>query len=101
MVHIHIKQIEKRVMFSENCSAISPQWNRGVKNIKINDDKIQAIYFSHRRRPVETLLTLKALKGRQVPFVNHIKYRYVEITYRNDSRCGPMNICEHLPSSEK
>jgi hypothetical protein len=28
-------------------------------NIKINEDKTQAIYFSHRRRPVEAHLTLK------------------------------------------
>jgi hypothetical protein len=28
-------------------------------NIKINEDKNQVIYFSHRRRPIETFLTLK------------------------------------------
>jgi hypothetical protein len=40
-------------------------------NIKINEDKTQAIYFSHRRTPVEAFLTLK---GRQIPFANHVKY---------------------------
>jgi len=40
-------------------------------NIKINADNTQAIYFSHRHRPVEAFL---ALKWRQVPFVNHVKY---------------------------
>jgi len=28
-------------------------------DMKINEDKTQAIYLSHRRRPVETRLTLK------------------------------------------
>jgi hypothetical protein len=39
-------------------------------NIKINEDKTRAIYFSHRRRPVEAYLTLK---GRHIPFVNSMK----------------------------
>jgi len=38
---------------------------------KINEDKTQTIYFSHRRRPVEAHLTLK---GRNIPFVNSVKY---------------------------
>jgi hypothetical protein len=40
-------------------------------NIKINYDKTQAIYFSHGNRPVESHLTLK---GRNIPFVNNVKY---------------------------
>jgi hypothetical protein len=40
-------------------------------NIKLNEDATQAIYFSHRRKPVKAFLTLK---GRQVTFVNHVKY---------------------------
>jgi hypothetical protein len=40
-------------------------------NIKLIEDKPQAICFSHRWRPVESYLTLK---GRQVPFVNNVKY---------------------------
>jgi hypothetical protein len=39
--------------------------------IKINEDKTQAIYFSHRLRPLEAHLTLN---GRNIPFVNHAKY---------------------------
>jgi hypothetical protein len=39
-------------------------------NIKINEDKTQAIYFSHRRRPPDSLLTLN---GRNIPFVNIVK----------------------------
>jgi hypothetical protein len=39
-------------------------------NIKIND-KTQAIYFSQRLRPPEAHLTLN---GRNIPFVNHVKY---------------------------
>jgi hypothetical protein len=40
-------------------------------NISFNGDKTQAVYFSHRRRQVETFLILK---GRQVPFVNNVTY---------------------------
>jgi hypothetical protein len=58
-------------------------------NIKINEDKTQAIYFSRRLRPPETYLTLN---GRNIPFVNHVKYLgvifdkedYMETGLRND-----------------
>jgi hypothetical protein len=40
-------------------------------NIKINEDKTYAIYFSHQRRPSDSLLTLN---GRNIPFVNSVKY---------------------------
>jgi hypothetical protein len=40
-------------------------------NIKINEEKTQAIYFSHRIRAPESLLTLN---GRNIPFVNNVKY---------------------------
>jgi hypothetical protein len=40
-------------------------------NVKINEDKTQAIYFSHGNRPVVSQLTLK---GRNIPFVNNVKY---------------------------
>jgi hypothetical protein len=40
-------------------------------NIKINDEKTQAIYFTHRRRSPESHLKLN---GRNVPFVNSVKY---------------------------
>jgi hypothetical protein len=40
-------------------------------NIKINEDKTQGIYFSSRRRPPESHLTLN---GRNIPFVNSVKY---------------------------
>jgi hypothetical protein len=36
-------------------------------NIKINEDKTQAIYFSHKIRPSESLLT-------NIPFVNNVRY---------------------------
>jgi hypothetical protein len=39
--------------------------------IKINEDKIRTIYFSRRIRPPESLLTLS---GRNIPFVNSVKY---------------------------
>jgi len=40
-------------------------------NIKISEDKTQAIYFSHRHGPVGTHLTLK---GWNIPFVKEVKY---------------------------
>jgi len=40
-------------------------------NIKINEDKNQDFYFSHRRAPVGNHLTLK---GRNIPFVKEVKY---------------------------
>jgi hypothetical protein len=40
-------------------------------NIEINEDKAQAMYFSHRIRPPESLLTLN---GWNIPFVNNVKY---------------------------
>jgi hypothetical protein len=40
-------------------------------NIRINEDKTQAIYFSRGNRPPETSLTLN---GRNIPFVDCIKY---------------------------
>jgi hypothetical protein len=48
-------------------------------NIKINKDKTQAIYFSHRLRPLEAHLTLN---GQNIPFVNHVKYLDKRITWR-------------------
>jgi hypothetical protein len=40
-------------------------------NIKINEDKTRAIYFTRRNRPPDSLLTLN---GRNIPFVNSVKY---------------------------
>jgi hypothetical protein len=40
-------------------------------NIKINEDKTWVIYFTHRNRPPDSLLTLN---GRNIPFVNSVKY---------------------------
>ena len=40
-------------------------------NIKINEDKISAIYFSHGSRPVKCQHTLR---GRNITLVNNVKY---------------------------
>jgi hypothetical protein len=45
-------------------------------NIKINERKTQAIYFSRRRRMPENDLQLN---GRKIPFVNSVKY--LGVTY--------------------
>jgi len=68
-------------MFSESCNTASLQWIRGMNaEHKNNEDKTQAIYFSHRRRLVKTHLTLQ---GRNYPFVY-----YMETTNRNHHRQG-------------
>jgi hypothetical protein len=48
-------------------------------NIKINEDKTQAIYFSHQRRLHASLLTLN---GRNIPSVNSVKYLGVTFDIR-------------------
>jgi hypothetical protein len=59
--------ILRKVQHGRNSmSAWCERWN-----IKINEDKTQAIYFSHQRRPPYSLLTLN---GRNIPFVNSVKY---------------------------
>jgi hypothetical protein len=50
-------------------------------NIKFNDDETQAIYFSHRWRPLEDYLTMK---GRNIPFENHVTDLSVFLTQRLD-----------------
>jgi hypothetical protein len=40
-------------------------------NIRINEDKTQTIYFSHRIRPSESLLTIN---GQNILFVHNVKY---------------------------
>jgi hypothetical protein len=40
-------------------------------NIKINEDKTQAVYFSHRIRAPKCSLTLN---GWKIPFVNNVNY---------------------------
>jgi hypothetical protein len=51
--------------------------------VQINEDKTQAIYFSHRIIPPESLLTIN---GQNIPFVNNVKYLGVifdrKITWR-------------------
>jgi hypothetical protein len=50
----------------DSISAWCKRWN-----IKINEDKTRAIYFTHRNRPPDSFLTLN---GRNIPFVNSVKY---------------------------
>jgi hypothetical protein len=47
--------------------------------IKRNEDKTQGIYFSRSRRPHESHLTLN---GRDIPFVNSVKYHGVNFDKR-------------------
>jgi uncharacterized protein YdgA (DUF945 family) len=44
--------------------------------MKFNEDKTQAIYFSHRLRLPEAQLTLN---GQNIPFVNRAKY--LDVTF--------------------
>jgi hypothetical protein len=58
------------------------EWSK-CWNIKINDDKMQAIYFSLKIRPPESRLTINK---ENIPFVNNVKYLCVifdrKITWR-------------------
>jgi hypothetical protein len=61
-------------LLSENCNAGSLQsvQSRCERwKTRTNEDKTQAIYFYHRRRPVVVYFTLKE---RNIFFVNHVKY---------------------------
>jgi hypothetical protein len=62
-------------------NAMEEWWEKW--NIKINEEKTRAVYFSKRLRRVEAYLTLK---GRVIPFVNDVKYLGVtfdkKITWR-------------------
>jgi hypothetical protein len=67
VIHNHRHQTLKSHCVPYQCGLNSvAEWN-----IKINEDKTQAIYFSHRNRPPGSLLTLN---GRNIPFVNNVKY---------------------------
>jgi hypothetical protein len=70
-----IRKLQRGLNAMEWCE----QWN-----IKINEDKTRAVYFSKRLRRVEAYLTLK---GRAITFVNDVKYLGVtfdrKITWRN------------------
>jgi hypothetical protein len=55
-----------KLCFVNSMSAWCGRWN-----IKINEDKTQAIYFSHQRRLPDSLVTLY---GWNIPFVNSVKY---------------------------
>jgi hypothetical protein len=69
-------------------------------NIKINEDKTLAIYFSHRLRLPEAHLTLNR---RNIPFVNHVKYLDVifdkRITWRSHIEMVNPRPSEHLLES--
>jgi hypothetical protein len=51
---------------TSSLSSLCERWSTNI-----NLDMTQAIYFNHRRRPVEATLILRR---RNIPFVSHIKY---------------------------
>ena len=74
-------------------------------NVKTNDDKIQAIYFSRENGPAESHLTLKRWN---IPFANQIKYFGVIFDrktpwryHRNERGHGRQNIYRNLLSIQK
>jgi hypothetical protein len=71
-IYIHMRQTAKRIIVSRKLlrglSAIGTWCERW--NTEINQDKTEAIYFSHRLGSSEVHLTLN---GRKFPFVNYIK----------------------------
>jgi hypothetical protein len=74
MTHVYVYATDHKAGYvlrklQRGHSAIKTRHERW--NIKINEDKSQAIYVSHRLRPPEAHLTLN---GWSIPFVNHVKY---------------------------
>jgi hypothetical protein len=84
MTPVYMRQIAKCLIVRKlqrsltSMEAWCERWN-----IKINEDKTQGIYFSHSLRLPVSRLTLN---GRDIPFVNSIKYLGVifnkKITWR-------------------
>jgi hypothetical protein len=81
MIRVYIKQIAERIYvlgkLQRGLASLESWCERW--NIKINEDKSQAFKFSHRRRPVQTSLTLKR---RHIPFVDNAKYRSVILYFK-------------------
>jgi hypothetical protein len=57
------------IKLQRGLTAMMAWWERW--NIKVNEDKTEAICFPHWRGPVGTHLTLK---GQNIPFVKGVKY---------------------------
>jgi hypothetical protein len=67
-------------------------------NIKIDEDKTRAIYFFHRIRPPESLLTLN---GRNIPFLNSAKYLGVIFDKNITWKPRPSeHLLEYIPYSK-
>jgi len=73
IIYAYIPLIVKRVYVLRKlqCSLTTMESWCEYWNIRINEENTQAIYFSHQCTPVWAFL---ALKGWQIPFVNHMKY---------------------------
>jgi hypothetical protein len=69
---VFMRHNARRATFSENSNAAWTQWRPDVSVGTLKSMKIRlAIYFSHRIRPPESLLTLN---GWNIPFVSSVKY---------------------------
>jgi hypothetical protein len=68
-----MRQIPRKVLLLENFSAFSAQWRPDVSVgiSRLKRIRLGWIYFSRSRRPPEHHLTLN---GRDIPFVNSVKY---------------------------
>jgi hypothetical protein len=83
--HLHICDRPQRRLWYQKSAARSQRYCDVVWALENNEDedKTQAIYFSHRLRPPKYHLTLN---GWNIPFVNHVKYLglifYKRITWR-------------------
>jgi hypothetical protein len=53
------------------CCQDTPAWWYERRNIKINEDKTQGIYFSHRHQLPKSHFIMN---GRKIPFLNNVKY---------------------------
>jgi hypothetical protein len=67
-------------------------------NIKINEEKTQAISFSHRLTTVEASLTHSLHKPREIPRCNFRQESYMKTTHRNESPRHCAYILASTPS---
>jgi hypothetical protein len=71
MTLVCTRQIERRVLLLENSSTVSAQWRPHVSTRIPKSMRTRGIYISRSPRPLKSHLTLN---GRDIPFVNSVKY---------------------------
>jgi hypothetical protein len=101
MTPVYMRQTAKRVMVSERCSEVSALLRRDVSGGTYKSIMIRLrLCLSHRLMPPKAHLTLN---GRNIPFVNHVKYLAVtfdkRITWRLHKKLLKPRLSEYVLQS--